>query len=95
MFNCLKKSLLLTVFICFAASSAFAAAPGYYEKFYAFSTDNDGAVAEVNYYLERGASVKNMQTVARVGGSNAVISCLLLEIPKGIVDYKEFRRQNK
>ncbi len=78
-----------------STTSVLAAAPGHYEKFYAFSTDNDGAISEVNYYLKNGASVKNMQTAARVGGSNAVITCLLIEIPDGTMDYKEFKRQSK
>lgn len=68
--------LLLTISNVTLASSQFI------ERFYAFSNRDTNAIAEVNYYLEKGGSVKNFQTLQR--GEDGTFTTMVIQIPAEI-----------
>lgn len=63
------------------------------ERLFTFSNNNDGAVKEVNYYLSQGSEVKYLHTAAKTTDSTVIIT-VVLEIPNGVMDYKDYKRSN-
>lgn len=58
------------------------------ERLFTFSNNNNGAVKEVNYYLDNGAKVVFMDTAAKATDSTVIIS-VVLEIPDGTAPYQK------
>mgnify|MGYP007028780101 FL=1 len=63
------------------------------ERLFTFSNNNDGAVKEVNYYLSQGSEVKYLHTAAKTTDSTVIIT-VVLEIPNGVMDYRDYKRSN-
>ena len=81
----MKKYLLLTLtaFMLVAGFSGLALAK---ERLFTFS--NNGAVKEVNYYLDNGAKVVFMDTAAKATDSTVIIT-VVLDIPEGVPAYQK------
>lgn len=75
----MKKYLLLTLtaLLLVAGFSGSALAK---ERLFTFSNNNNGAVKEVNYYLDNGAKVVFMDTAAKATDSTVIIT-VVLDIP--------------
>lgn len=58
------------------------------ERLFTFSNNNNGAVKEVNYYLDNGAKVVFMDTAAKATDSTVIIT-VVLEIPDGTAPYQK------
>lgn len=58
------------------------------ERLFTFSNNNNGAVKEVNYYLDNGAKVVFMDTAAKATDSTVIIT-IVLEIPDGTAPYQK------
>lgn len=58
------------------------------EHLFTFSNNNDGAVKEVNYYLDYGATVKYLHTAAKNTDSTVIIT-VVLDIPQNVPNYKK------
>lgn len=78
----IKFIAILTVLLVSLAGSAMAR-----QRLFTFSNNNDSAVKEVNYYLDRGAKVLFMDTAAKVSNSTVIIT-VVLDIPDEIADYR-------
>ena len=63
------------------------------ERHFTFSNNNDGAVKEANYYLSQGSEVKYLHTAAKTTDSTVIIT-VVLEIPNGVMDYRDYKRSN-
>ena len=81
----MKKYLLLTLtaLMLVAGFSGSALAK---ERLFTFSNNNNGAVKEVNYYLDNGAKVVFMDTAAKATDSTVIIT-VVLDIPEGVPAY--------
>ena len=81
----MKKYLLLTLtaFMLVAGFSGSAK-----ERLFTFSNNNNGAVKEVNYYLDNGAKVVFMDTAAKATDSTVIIT-VVLDIPEGVPAYQK------
>lgn len=82
----MKKYLLLTLtaLMLVAGFSGSALAK---ERLFTFSNNNNGAVKEVNYYLDNGAKVVFMDT-AKATDSTVIIT-VVLDIPEGVPAYQK------
>lgn len=58
------------------------------ERLFTFSNNNNGAVKEVNYYLDNGAKVVFMDTAAKATDSTVIIT-VVLDIPEGVPAYQK------
>lgn len=58
------------------------------ERLFTFSNNNKGGVDEVNYYLDKGATVVFMDTAAKATDSTVIIT-VVLDIPNGVAKYKK------
>lgn len=83
----MKRYLLLalTTVMLVAGLSSSALAK---ERLFTFSNNNNGAVKEVNYYLDNGAKVVFMDTAAKATDSTVIIT-VVLEIPDGTAPYQK------
>lgn len=83
----MKRYLLLalTIAMLVAGFSGSALAK---ERLFTFSNNNNGAVKEVNYYLDNGAKVVFMDTAAKATDSTVIIT-VVLEIPDGTAPYQK------
>lgn len=77
----MKKIFIITVLLLTFANISFAENQ-YIERFYAFSNRDNDAIAEVNYYLEKGGSIKEFQTLRR--GEDGTFTTMILLIPADI-----------
>ena len=82
----MKKYLLLTLTALMVAGFSGSALAK--ERLFTFSNNNNGAVKEVNYYLDNGAKVVFMDTAAKATDSTVIIT-VVLDIPKGVPAYQK------
>lgn len=59
------------------------------ERLFTFSNNNNGAVKEVNYYLDNGAKVVLFMDTAAKATDSTVIITVVLEIPDGTAPYQK------
>ncbi|WP_405379596.1 hypothetical protein [Phascolarctobacterium sp.] len=79
------KILTLTVLFTILCSSYCLAEAQFKERFIAVSNTNENNIAEVNYYLQRGGTVVQMQPIARSGES--AYCYVVVRYPADVPDY--------
>ena len=87
------KVMLAALAAMLVMSTTAFAATNTTERLFTFSNNNDGAVKEVNYYLSQGSEVKYLHTAAKATDSTVIIT-VVLENPKGTIDYKDYKKLN-
>lgn len=77
-------SLVMTVTVTAFANNSII------ERFYAFSIRDDKTIAEINYYLSKGAEVKFLNTVLKDSNS-AIINTMVIKIPKAVLENEPYQ----
>ncbi len=85
------KKLLITTALLLSLTGTALAANGITERFYKFSAGDSGAISEVNYYLEKGATVKFLQSTAR--GNDTVLITMVIEIPSDVYTNENYHKR--
>lgn len=85
----IKKIIFLTALVMTFAITAFANNV-IIERFYAFSIRDDKTIAEINYYLSKGAEVKFLNTVLKDSNS-AIINTMVIKIPKTVLENEPYQ----
>ena len=85
----IKKIIFLVTLIMTLSVTAFAN-NSIIERFYAFSIRDDKTIAEINYYLSKGAEVKFLNTVLKDSNS-AIINTMVIKIPKAVLENEPYQ----
>lgn len=84
------KRLLALLFLLIIFSNTAFANSILIERFYAFSIRDDKTIAEINYYLSKGAEVKFLNTVLKDSNS-AIINTMVIKIPKAVLENEPYQ----
>lgn len=80
------KKFIITTLLALSVCSTALAADLFTERFYAFSNRDK----EVNYYLERGGIVKDLQLCTR--GEDGTFTCLVVKIPSDVFATQRYQK---
>ena len=81
------KKYFVSLLLCILTFLSFSCVGFCKERLYSFSNTENNIISEINYYLDNGATVKQLNTTEK--SPTAIIITVVLNIPDGIPPYSK------